>query len=152
MANARTDALIETWRANANLTLSGEEEQQVTFLFISLIKMLLFCNFYQLRAWFSAAAERTAARRQAGQELFTQLQAAVDNNDSARAEELLQRLREGFRQAADARERALDEFDRILRPEQRARVVVYAAQQARESGRPVEQVIDDLFSQASGNN
>jgi hypothetical protein len=84
--------------------------------------------------------------------LFTQLQAAVDNNDSARAEELLQRLREGFRQAADGRERALDEFDRILRPEQRARVVVYAAQQARESGRPVEQVIDDLFSQASGNN
>jgi hypothetical protein len=46
MANARTDALIETWRANANLTLSGEEEQQVTFLFLSLIKMLLCCNFY----------------------------------------------------------------------------------------------------------
>jgi hypothetical protein len=46
MANARTDALIESWRANANLTLSDEEEQRVTVLFLSLIKMLLFCYFY----------------------------------------------------------------------------------------------------------
>jgi hypothetical protein len=46
MANARTDALVERWRVNANLTLSDEQEQSVTVFLLSLIKMLLFCYFY----------------------------------------------------------------------------------------------------------
>jgi Spy/CpxP family protein refolding chaperone len=74
------------------------------------------------------------------------LQAAVESNDSAKAEELLQKLREGFRQLSQGRETALDEFDKILKPEQRARIVLAAVHQAKESGRPVEHLIDSLFS------
>jgi Spy/CpxP family protein refolding chaperone len=83
---------------------------------------------------------------------LTQLKTAVDSNDSAKAEELLQKLREGFRQLSEGREKALDEFDKILKPEQRARIVVYAVQQAKESGRPVEHLIDNLFSESNENN
>ncbi|UJR14610.1 hypothetical protein I4U23_001604 [Adineta vaga] len=133
MAQARTDAIIDSWKTKANLSLSAEEEQK-------------------LKAWFAGAAERISARRTAGKELFTQLNAAVESNDSAKADELLQKLREGFRQLSEGREKALDEFDKILKPEQRARIVVYAVQQAKESGRPVEHIIDQLFSQTSENN
>ena len=79
--------------------------------------------------------------------MITQIQAAVESNDSAKADELLQKLRGGLRQMAEGREKALDEFDQILKPEQRARIVVSAVQQAKESGRPVEHIIDQLFSQ-----
>ncbi|UJR14612.1 hypothetical protein I4U23_001606 [Adineta vaga] len=133
MAQARTDAIIDSWKTKANLSLSAEEEQK-------------------LKAWFAGAAERISARRTAGKELFTQLNAAVESNDSAKADELLQKLREGFRQLSEGREKALDEFDKILKPEQRARIVVYAVQQAKESGRPVEHIIDQLFSQTSETN
>jgi len=126
MAQAKTDALIDGWKTKANLSLSAEEEQK-------------------LKTWFAGAAERLNARRQAGKEVLTQLQTAVESNDNAKAEELLQKIREGFRQLSEAREKALDEFDKILKPEQRARIVVHAVQQAKESGRPVEHSIENLF-------
>ncbi|CAF1047056.1 unnamed protein product [Adineta ricciae] len=130
MANARTDAIIDAWKSKAGLTLSAEEEQK-------------------LKAWFAGAAERIQARREAGKNLFVELAAAVESNDSAKADELLKKLREGFRQLSEGREKALDEFDSILSADQRARIVVAAVKQAKESGRPVEHIIDQLFSESN---
>jgi len=129
MAHARTDALVDTWKTKANLNLTAEQEQQV-------------------KAWLGNAAEKLSARRHAGKELIAQLQAALDANDGAKADELLKKLREGFRQLSEGREKALDEFDKILSPEQRGRIVVAAVKQAKESGRPVEHLIDSFFSQS----
>ncbi|CAF4469186.1 unnamed protein product [Rotaria sp. Silwood2] len=132
MAQARTDAIVDSWNTKAKLNLTAEEEQH-------------------FKAWFHGAAERLTARRQAGKEVIAQLHAAVESNDSAKQEELLQKLREGFRKLSEGRERALDEFDKILRPEQRARIVVCAVQQAKESGRPVEHLIDSLLQTGDTN-
>ncbi|CAF1166110.1 unnamed protein product [Rotaria sp. Silwood1] len=126
MTQARTDAIVDSWKVKANLNLSADEEQK-------------------FKEWFHGAAERLSARRQAGREVVTQLQAAVESNDTAKQAELLQKIREGFRQLSEGREKALDEFDKILKPEQRARIVVHAVQQAKESGRPVEHLLDSLL-------
>ena len=136
MAQARTDALIDSWKTKANLSLSAEEEQKVIVLFIHLINtILLFCHLYiSSKHGLVLLLNEVNARREAGKEVMTQLQAAVENNDSAKAEELLQKVRGGLRQLSEGRESALDEFDKILKPEQRARIVVYAVQQAKESG------------------
>ncbi|CAF1049160.1 unnamed protein product [Rotaria sordida] len=126
MAQGRTDAIVDSWKVKANLNLSADQERG-------------------LKEWFRGACERLNARRQAGREVLAQMQTAVDAKDSAKAEELLQRLREGFRKLSEAREKALDEFDRLLQPEQRARIVLCAVQQAKESGRSLENVIDNLL-------
>ncbi len=34
MAQARTDALVDSWKSKANLELTAEEEQKVKFVFI----------------------------------------------------------------------------------------------------------------------
>ena len=146
MANARTDAIIDAWKSKAGLTLSAEEEQKVGRF--DRTSLILIC-FDQLKAWFAGAAERIQARREAGKNLFVELAAAVESNDSAKADELLKKLREGFRQLSEGREKALDEFDNILSADQRARIVVAAVKQAKESGRPVEHIIDQLFSESN---
>lgn len=61
-------------------------------------------------------------------------------------------LREGFRQVAQGRETFLDQFDQVLQPEQRARLFLSLAQQARDSGRTVEQLVDNLLTQGGQNN
>ena len=145
MANARTDAIIDAWKTKAGLTLSAEEEQNVGI--IDHTYFVLIC-FDQLKTWFAGAAGRIQARREAGKALFAELAAAVEGNDGAKADELLKKLREGFRQLSEGREKALDEFDNILPAEQRARIVVAAVKQAKESGRSVENIIDQLFSES----
>ncbi len=95
----------------------------------------------------NGAVEKYHARREAGKQVLEQLQAAVQGNDSATAEQLLQKVREGFRQAGEGRERFLDQFDQVLQPEQRARVVLHLVKRARETGRPVEQFVDHLLAQ-----
>lgn len=99
----------------------------------------------------ATAAEKTAARRDAARQVFEQLNTAVQGNDSAAAEQLLQKVREGVRQAGEARERFLDQFDKVLQPEQRARLVLALVQQAKAAGSPVEQFVDALLSQESAN-
>ncbi|CAF0886330.1 unnamed protein product [Adineta steineri] len=88
------------------------------------------------------------ARRQGAKELIGHLQAAVEANDSAKIEELLQKLREGFRKISEGREKVLDEFDQIVKPDQRARIVLSGVQRAKESGRSIEQVLFELLSPA----
>ncbi len=100
----------------------------------------------------TTAVERTAARRDAATQVLQQLQAAVQGGNNATVAELLNKVREGFRQAAEARERFLDQFDTVLQPEQRARLVLALVQQAQQSGKPVEQFVDALLAQAGGNN
>ncbi|CAF0835719.1 unnamed protein product [Adineta steineri] len=129
MAQARVDTIIETWKTKAGLTLSAEEEEK-------------------LKKLFTEAVERMGARRQGGKELLGQLQAAVEANDSAKIEELLQKLREGFRKISEGREKVLDEFDQIVKPDQRARIVLSGVQRAKESGRSIEQVLFELLSPA----
>lgn len=97
----------------------------------------------------TSAVERTAARRQAGREVFEQLNTAVQGGDNAAAEQLLQKVREGVRQAAEARERFLDQFDQVLQADQRARLVLALVQQAKTSGQAVEQFVDALFGDSS---
>ena len=97
----------------------------------------------------TSAVERTAARRQAAKEVFEQLNTAVQRNDTAAAEQLLQKVREGVRQAAEARERFLDQFDQVLQPDQRARLVLALVQQAKTSGQAVEQFVDAIFAESS---
>lgn len=97
----------------------------------------------------TSAVERTAARRQAAKEVFEQLNTAVQGNDTAAAEQLLQKVREGVRQAAEARERFLDQFDQVLQPDQRARLVLALVQQAKTSGQAVEQFVDAIFAESS---
>lgn len=104
-----------------------------------------------MKAWFAGAVERFSARREAGKQVIVGLQAAVEGNDGAKAEELLTKLREGFRQLSQGREKTLDDFDAILKPEQRARMLLFAVQKAKEAGRPVEQMIDSIFLDAAGN-
>ena len=99
----------------------------------------------------TAAVERTAARRQAAREVFEKLAAAAQGNDGAAADELLKKVREGVRQAADARERFLDEFDKVLQPEQRARLVLALIQEAKQTGQAVEHFVDALFAQDASN-
>jgi hypothetical protein len=62
------------------------------------------------------------------------------------------KLREGFRQAGEGRENFLDQFDQVLQPEQRARLVLYLVQRAKDSGKTVEQLIDTLLSQSGEDN
>ncbi|CAF0911248.1 unnamed protein product [Adineta steineri] len=129
MAQARVDTIIETWKSKAGLTLSAEEEEK-------------------LKKLFTEAVERMGARRQGAKELIGHLQAAVEANDSAKIEELLQKLREGFRKISEGREKVLDEFDQIVKPDQRARIVLSGVQRAKESGRSIEQVLFELLSPA----
>ncbi|CAF0794391.1 unnamed protein product [Adineta steineri] len=129
MAQARVDTIIETWKTKAGLTLSAEEEEK-------------------LKKLFTEAVERMGARRQGAKELIGHLQAAVEANDSAKIEELLQKLREGFRKISEGREKVLDEFDQIVKPDQRARIVLSGVQRAKESGRSIEQVLFELLSPA----
>ncbi|CAF0886367.1 unnamed protein product [Adineta steineri] len=129
MAQARVDTIIETWKTKAGLTLSAEEEEK-------------------LKKLFTEAIERVGARRQGAKELIGHLQAAVEASDSAKIEELLTKLREGFRKVSEGREKILDEFDQIVKPEQRARIVLSGVQRAKESGRSIEQVLFELLSPA----
>ena len=99
----------------------------------------------------TTAVERTGARREAAKQVLGQLQAAVQGGDNAQVTALLQQVREGFRQAAAAREKFLDEFDTVLQPEQRAKLVLALVQQAQQQGKPVEQFVDALLAQAGGN-
>ncbi len=99
----------------------------------------------------TTAVERTAGRREAAKQVLGELQTAVQGGDSAQVSELLQKVREGFRQAAAARETFLDQFDNVLQPEQRAKLVLALVQQAQQSGKPVEQFVDALLAQAGGN-
>jgi uncharacterized membrane protein YvbJ len=98
------------------------------------------------------AVERTAARREAAKEVVENLQAAVQGGDNTEVGELLNRVRDGFRLAAAARETFLDQFDNVLQPEQRAKLLLSLVQQAQQSGKPVEQFVDALLAQAGGNN
>ncbi len=100
----------------------------------------------------TTAAERTAVRREAAKQVVGQLQAAVQGGNNANVEVLLNQVREGFRLAAAAREAFLDQFDAVLQPEQRARLLLSLVQQAQQSGQPVEQFVDALLAQAGGNN
>ncbi|CAF0890242.1 unnamed protein product [Rotaria sordida] len=63
-----------------------------------------------------------------------ELHIAVEANDNATTEQLLGNLCEGLRHAREDRERFLDEFDIVL-------------QWAKESGKSVEQLIDNLLAQ-----
>ena len=133
MAANKVNALVDTWKTDASLNLSSEQEEQ-------------------LKALFNGAVEKVRARRDAGKQVVEQLQKAVESNDSAAVEQLLQKLREGLRQAGEGREQFLNEFDKVLRPEQRARVLLRVVQKAKESGKPVEQLIDNLLAQSGEDN
>ncbi len=111
------------------------------------------CFFlYQLKALLTGATEKFSVRREAGKQVIEQLQTAVQSNDNATTEQLLLKLREGFRQAGEGRENFLDQFDQVLQPEQRARLVLYLVQRAKDSGKTVEQLIDTLLSQSGEDN
>lgn len=133
MADNKINALVDTWKTDAALNLSSEQEER-------------------LKALFNGAAEKVRARREAGKQVVEQLQKAVESNDTAAADQLLQKLREGLRQVGEGRERFLDEFDKVLQPEQRARVLLRVVQKAKESGKPVEQLIDNLLAQSGEDN
>ena len=89
--------------------------------------------------------EKFHARREAGKQLIEQLQTAVQGNDSAAADQLLQKFRQGFRQHAEGREQFLDEIDKILQPEQRARIVLHLVQRAHETKKSLVQLVDHLL-------
>ncbi|CAF1012569.1 unnamed protein product [Rotaria sp. Silwood1] len=132
MAGNKIDTLVATWNTAAKLSLTGEQEEK-------------------LKALFNDAAERVRARRAAGKKLVEDVNKAVEANDNATTEQLLVKLREGLRQAGESRERFLDEFDKVLRAEQRGRFLLYVVQRAKESGKPVEQLIDSLLAQDGDN-
>lgn len=103
--------------------------------------------FSQLKALLNGASAKARARREGGKQLIEHLQKAVDGNDAAALDQLLGKLREGLRGAAEGREKFLDEFDQALQADQRARFLLYAVKQAKESGKTIEQFIDDKLTQ-----
>jgi len=130
MAANQVNALVTKLQNDANLNLNAEQQQQ----------------FSQL---VNAAAPKVQSRRDAAKQVLEQLQAAVENNQSAQTEELLQKLREGLRQAGQGREQFLDKLDQVLQPEQRARLVVHLAQQAHQQGKTLLELVDALLAQSS---
>ena len=80
------------------------------------------------------------------------LAASTQSKDDAKSDELLKKLREGLRQVGEGREAFLDKFDQILQPNQRAVILLSVVQRAKDSGKPVEQLIDDLVSQGGDSN
>lgn len=95
--------------------------------------------------------EKVSTRRQGAKKVIEGLAAAKAANDAAQADELLKKLREGLREVSAGREGFLDAFDTILDASQRATILLCVVQHAKESGKPVEQMIDDLLIQASEN-
>ncbi len=94
----------------------------------------------------TVAVQSTTNRKAALQQVVEQLQTAVQGDDSAAVEQLLQQVRQGLVQAGEAREKFLDKLDETLQPGQRAKLVLSLAKQAQESGQPVEQVVTNLLS------
>lgn len=95
--------------------------------------------------------EKANNRRQGAKQVIEGLAAAKAANDGAQADELLKKLREGLRQVSAGREGFLDAFDTILDASQRATILLSIVQSAKESGKPVEQLIDDLLIKAAEN-
>ncbi len=62
------------------------------------------------------------------------------------------KFREGVRQAAEGREQFLDQIDQVLQSEQRARLLVYLVQRAKETGKTVDQLVDQFLSQGGEDN
>ncbi|CAF3635792.1 unnamed protein product [Rotaria socialis] len=84
----------------------------------------------KLKALFKSAAEKVRSQ-----------------NGNATIKQLFRKLREGLLLAEQGRQGFLDEFDQILQPNQRARFLLHLVQLAKESGEPVEQLIDSFLTQ-----
>ena len=93
--------------------------------------------------------EKVKGRREGAKKILEGLAAAKAANDDAQADALLKKLREGLREVGQGREGFLDAFDNILNPGQRATILLAIVQQAKDSGKPVEQLIDDLLRQTA---
>ncbi|CAM4755265.1 unnamed protein product [Rotaria magnacalcarata] len=76
----------------------------------------------------------------------------TQKNDNATIEQLFGKLREGLLLAGQGRQGFLDEFDQILQPDQRARFLLHLVQPAKESGKPVEQLIDSFRTKDAATN
>ena len=101
---------------------------------------------------FTDAVQKTKARRDGAKKVIEELAAASQSKDDAKTDELLKKLREGLRQLSEGRESFLNKFDQILQPSQRATILLTVVQRAKDSGKPVEQLIDDLVSQSGESN
>ena len=91
--------------------------------------------------------QKVQARREAAKKVIEDLSTAAQAKDAATTEQSLQKLRGGLRQVGENREKFLDAFDQILQPEQRAAILLFIVQRAKETGKPLEQLIDDFASQ-----
>jgi len=132
-AENKVNALVDRLNNEAQLNLQAEQEQK--------LKELL-----------NVTAQKVRARRQSGKQVVEQLQQAVENNNDAQTEELLQKVRDGLRQAADGREKLLDQVDQVLQPQQRARLLVNLVQQAKDTNTAVEVLVQNLLVQTSEEN
>ena len=95
--------------------------------------------------------EKVKGRREGAKKILEGLAAAKAANDDAQADALLKKLREGLREVGAGREGFLDAFDTILSPNQRSTILLAIVQKAKDSGKPVEQLIDDLLRQTADN-
>lgn len=127
--SAKVNALVDGWKGQG-LTLSDEQEKNLKDLFTEIV-------------------QKAHGRREAAKKVIEELAAAKQANDTAKTEELLKKLREGLRQVSAGREGFLDAFDQILDANQRATILLTVVQQAKSSGKPVEQLIDDLLIQSA---
>lgn len=107
---------------------------------------------FQLKALFVNVVTRAQARREGAKKVIEGLAAARQAKDDAAADDLLKKLREGLRQVSEGREAFLNAFDEILTATQRAAILLCLVQRAKDSGKPVEQLIDDVLIETGSSN
>lgn len=152
MADNKVNALVENWNTKASLNLAGDQEEKVNKVLILGKKNNKFLYLVQLKALLNTAVEKYRGRREAGKHAVEQLQTAVQGGDNATVEQVLKKFREGLSQAAEGREKFLDQFDQVLQPEQRAKLLLFLVQRAKETGKPIEQLVDNLLIQGGEDN
>ena len=126
MAENKASVLVDGWQTIVGLNLSGDQKQK-------------------LKALIKGTIENISSRRDEGRKLAEKLDMAVRDNDQGAIRGLLKHLREGLYHTGESRERFLDEFDKILQPDQRARVFLYLFKRAKDANKPVEQIIDGII-------
>ncbi|CAF1146223.1 unnamed protein product [Didymodactylos carnosus] len=128
MAQAKIEGLLTQWKEKSGkLELTSDQETKI-------------------KQWFADCVEKLKQRKEGARKVIGDLKTAVDGGDDKAAEENLQKLREGLRQHDQGREKALDEFDQILKPNQRARIVLFAVSEAKAKGQSVEHLLDSILS------
>ncbi|CAF1561725.1 unnamed protein product [Didymodactylos carnosus] len=131
MAQAKIDALLKQWKEKSgNLDLTADQETK-------------------LKQWFVECSDKLKQRKEGGRKVIGELKTAVDGGDDTATEGNLQKLREGLRQHDQGREKALDEFDKILNPIQRARIVLFSVEEAKTKGQMVSYLLDSLLSETA---